>query len=58
MQRFQDVRFAGGVAGADESASAIAERAAAQVSIQSFRPPQPQQAAPPTMAAGPSPVRG
>ena len=34
----------------------IAERAAAQVSIQSFRPPQP--AAAPAMAAGPSPVRG
>ena len=34
----------------------IAERAAAQVSIQSFQPPQP--AAPPAMAAGPSPVRG
>ena len=36
----------------------IAERAAAQISIQSFRPPEPQQVAPPTMAAGPSPVRG
>ena len=34
----------------------IAERAAAQISIQSFQPPQP--AAPPAMAAGPSPVRG
>ena len=36
----------------------IAERAAAQVSIRSFRPRQPQQAAAPAMAAGPSPVSG
>jgi len=37
----------------------IAERAAAQVSIQSFQPPRPAAPAPPpAMAAGPSPVRG
>jgi ATP-binding protein involved in chromosome partitioning len=37
----------------------IAERAAAQISIQSFQPPRPAApAAPPAMAAGPSPVRG
>lgn len=36
----------------------IAERVAAQISIQSFAPPRPAAGAPPAMAAGPSPVRG